>query len=229
MTIVVLLLLATLWLWLPRGQDLETPRKTMPWWCRKPVSGGKNPRQRALSMDSQLLRELAALLRSGLMFPQAVEALLRVRKEQCPVLAELQRLDVESKLLGRQAPAPGQTQEVGIESSVQRLTWCLDLSHHTGAPLAGVLEHLAEDLEAELLALQSFDAAMAGPRATARLLTWLPVAGLSAGFLLGIDVGRALLTSWAAQLSVVIGVGLWVINRIWCRRLLAVATEQALK
>ena len=76
---------------------------------------------------------------------------------------------------------------------------------------------------------ETHNAAMAGPRATTRLLTWLPVAGLGAGFILGIDVGTTLLTSWTAQLSLAVGAGLWALNRIWCRRLLAATTAQALQ
>lgn len=229
MTAVLLLLLAGVWLWPPGRRMPGRAGQT------SILGSGKLPvpragaQQLALSMDAQIIRELAALMRSGMMFPQAIEALVQVRTEQSPVLAALRQLKVQATLRGEQAVAMERTGEHEDGGSVQRLSWCLDLSSQTGAPLAGVLEQLAEDLEAELLARQSFDAAMAGPRATTRLLTWLPVAGLGAGVVLGIDVGTTLLTSWPAQLSIAVGTGLWVLNRIWCRRLLAATTARALK
>ena len=226
---VLLLMLAGLWLWLPARQFADRTRDSGMLGGRKLRPGRAGTQQRELSMDAEIIRELAALMRSGLMGPQALEALLLVRTEQCPVLVALRRLKAQAKFRGDRPFATEHTEGHEEDGSVQKLSWCLDLSSRTGAPLAGVLDQLAEDLEAELLARQSFDAAMAGPRATTRLLTWLPVAGLGAGFMLGIDVGSTLLTSWPAQLSLAVGAGLWVLNRIWCRRLLAATTAQALK
>lgn len=61
------------------------------------------------------------------------------------------------------------------------------LAAETGAPLVTVLERVAAGLAADLDAAGRRDAALAGPRATARLLAWLPVAGLGLGFALGAD------------------------------------------
>ncbi|MHA7227233.1 type II secretion system F family protein [Glutamicibacter soli] len=229
MTAVLLLLLAGWWLWHPELQLSDRTRQISILGSGKFPAPRAGAQQQALALDAQIIRELAALMRSGLMFPQAIEALLQVRTEQSPVLAALRRLKAQATFRGEQAEAMEHTGEHEDRGPVQRLSWCLDLSSQTGAPLAGVLDQLAEDLEAELLARQSFDAAMAGPRATTRLLTWLPVVGLGAGFILGIDVGTTLLTSWPAQLSLAVGAGLWALNRIWCRRLLAATTAQALQ
>ncbi len=206
MTAVLLLLLAGLWLWwTPRSASgRATDPGLLGSWKLRAASDGAQ--QQELSRDAHVIRELSALLRSGLMFPQALEALLQIRAEPCPVLDALRRLAAKARFRGEQA---------------------IEIDHSEGHK-DGV-DQLAEDLEAELLARQSFDAAMAGPRATTRLLTWLPVVGLGAGFLLGIDVGSTLLTSWPAQLSMAAGAGLWALNRIWCRRLLAATTAQALK
>lgn len=184
----------------------------------------RRPPQLELAGDAQCLRELAALLRSGMLFEQAAQALLEVRSEPSPVLHALRGIQTNYKLEGPGALGPQQSQA----SSVRRLMWCLQLCSRSGAPLAGVLEQLAQDLEADVAARQSFDAAMAGPRATTKLLTWLPVIGLGAGFLLGIDVLHTLAVSPAAQLSVAGGALLWAANRIWCQRLLASTTARAL-
>ncbi len=229
MIFIVLLVLGGVWLWPVRRSERKqvSVSKIRSWFTRR--SGRVNGAQHTLLLDAAIIRELAALLRSGVMFRQAVEALLKVRDEPCPVLETLRRMNADARILGENHPlAQGSAHRVA-DSSVDRLVWCLNLSARTGAPLAAVLDQLAEDLEAELLARQSFDAAMAGPRATTRLLTWLPVLGLGAGFLLGIDVGHTLMTSWIAQLSVVVGAGLWILNRLWCRRLMVATTTQALK
>jgi tight adherence protein B len=57
----------------------------------------------------------------------------------------------------------------------------------TGAPLAGCLRELARSQRALGQAQRDIDAALAGPRSTARLVLLLPVVGLLFGLLLGFD------------------------------------------
>lgn len=222
---ILLLVALGLWLcWLPVPRPKSS---SMVNWSRfrRGTGASIHQRQQSLELDAQCLRELAALLRSGLLFDQAVQALLEVRRESSPIAAALQQLKAHKKL--------NHNQPVSLEddasSSVRRLNWCLQLSARSGAPLAEVFDQLAQDVEADLNAHQSFEAAMAGPRATTKLLTWLPIVGLGAGFMLGIDVVDTLLSSTAAQASFVGGILLWSANRIWCKKLLNATTAQALK
>lgn len=222
---ILLLVAMGLWLcWLPVQQSKSSSTVTWPRFRRGP-SASTHQRQHELELDAQSLRELAALLRSGLLFDQAVQALLEVRGESSPVAVALQQLKAHKRLSHNQPLKV----DGHASSSVRRLHWCLQLSARSGAPLADVFDQLAQDVEADLSAHQSFEAAMAGPRATTKLLTWLPIVGLGAGFLMGIDVVDTLLSSTAAQASFVGGIFLWSANRIWCRKLLNTITAQALK
>src|SRR5690606_13925557 len=55
------------------------------------------------------------------------------------------------------------------------------LTHELGAPLADVLERCAHGITEAAQAQDARRVALAGPRSTARLLGWLPVAGLLLG------------------------------------------------
>ncbi|WP_345470402.1 type II secretion system F family protein [Glutamicibacter ectropisis] len=180
-----------------------------------------------MSEDARVIRELSALLRSGLSFHPAVDALLDVESDSGNIVQALKDLQATQRLNNQNGNRQGEAARTE-HSAVQRLHWCLQISQRSGASLAEVLERLAEDLESALVAQQSFDAAMAGPKATTKLLTWLPLVGFGFGLLVGIDVLGTLVSSWAAQLSVAVGAALWVANRVWCRRLMLSTSAQAL-
>ena len=84
-----------------------------------------------------------------------------------------------------------------LRSGRDRRVWgelaaCFDTAEASGCPLADVLARFAAHLEAEDDAEAARQTALAGPRATVRLLTWLPLSGLGLGLLLGVDpVGDA--------------------------------------
>ncbi|PRA05962.1 hypothetical protein CQ019_00625 [Arthrobacter sp. MYb229] len=227
--LILLLSAVALWLWFPGTAKNETGAR--PWQKHGIFGSSRRPDEpkHMLAEDARTIRELAALVRSGLTFYPAVDALLAAEHSQCPVRQALHQLRATHRL-GARSPSPTEpTANSAHPSSVHRMHWCLRVSERSGASLAEVLERLADDLEADLVATQAFDAAMAGPKATAKLLTWLPLVGFGAGILLGIDVQGALATSWAAQLSVVLGLALWLLNRLWCRYLLRTTTRQALQ
>ncbi|WP_148076588.1 type II secretion protein F [Cellulomonas sp. PhB150] len=89
-----------------------------------------------------------------------------------------------------------------------------------GAPLAGVLEHVAGSVAADEEAAAELDAALAGPRATARVLAWLPVLGLAVAGLLGADPLGVLLGGGVGTAAAATGAGLLVLGRAWTRALL---------
>src|SRR5699024_2357400 len=59
---------------------------------------------------------------------------------------------------------------------------------HTGISLSQILYRLADALEAGEDAHQARQAASAGPKATANLLAWLPVAGIGLAHMLGASI-----------------------------------------
>ncbi|WP_309129445.1 type II secretion system F family protein [Microbacterium sp.] len=88
-----------------------------------------------------------------------------------------------------------------------------------GAPLAEVLRALAESLQDAAAAADDVRVALAEPTGTARLLLWLPFAGLLLGFALGFDIIGVLTTNPAGVACVVAGVTLVLVARWWTSRM----------
>ena len=75
----------------------------------------------------------------------------------------------------------------GAAQRVRAVLAAARLSDDLGAPLAGVLERIASAVAADEEADGERQAALAGPRSTARVLAWLPLLGVALGALLGAD------------------------------------------
>lgn len=84
-----------------------------------------------------------------------------------------------------------------------------------GAPLAEVLRSLAESLQDAASAADDVRIALAEPAGTARLLLWLPFAGLLLGFALGFDTLTVLATNPIGIGCVIAGLVLVVLARLW--------------
>lgn len=100
-----------------------------------------------------------------------------------------------------------------------------DLARVLGAPLAQVLTRVAEGLAAAEEADGERRAALAGPRATARVLTGLPVLGVGLGLTVGADPLGVLLGGGIGTLALVAGVGLLGLGRWWIARLVRAAAR----
>lgn len=107
----------------------------------------------------------------------------------------------------------------------QRRMWldiaaCFTVCEASGAPVAAVLERLATTLEADHDAAAQRETALAGPKATVLLLTWLPLVGLGLGMLMGVDPLGALFGSpsgWAVLGS---GLGFAAAGRFWSAKMI---------
>lgn len=108
-----------------------------------------------------------------------------------------------------------------------QLAACFDVAEASGCPLADVLARFAAQLEAEEDAEAARQTALAGPRATARLLGWLPLLGLGLGMVLGVDPVRVLLETAHGRTAFALGFILSAAGRIWSARLVrgAAGTE----
>ena len=89
------------------------------------------------------------------------------------------------------------------------------LAETTGAPLASVLDRIAATLVQDAEAAGQRRAALAGPRATARLLAWLPALGVVGGFALGADPVAVLLDGGAGSVLLLTGGALTMLGRRW--------------
>ena len=97
------------------------------------------------------------------------------------------------------------------------------LAGDVGAPLGGVLDAVSGALVAEAEARAEREASLAGPRATAQVLMWLPVLGALLGWALGADPLATATDGGAGTAAVSLGVLLLVAGRLWTARLVAAA------
>lgn len=91
----------------------------------------------------------------------------------------------------------------------------LRMSESAGAPLATSLERAAEHAEERIDALLGRQSALAAPRATGRILSWLPLLGLGLGMLMGSDPVGVLTGSLLGALTGLLGLGLAFAGRRW--------------
>ena len=104
-----------------------------------------------------------------------------------------------------------------------QLAACFDIAEASGCPLADVLTRFAAQLEAEDDADAARQTALAGPKATVRLLTWLPLMGLGLGAALGVDPLATLLGTPIGMAALLAGVVLTAAGRAWSARLVGAA------
>lgn len=97
------------------------------------------------------------------------------------------------------------------------------LTHEIGAPLAEVLERCAAGITEAGHARAARAVALAGPRATARLLGWLPLVGLGLGAAVGADPLDVLLSGGLGSACLVLGVVLMAAGRWWVSALVRMA------
>ena len=91
----------------------------------------------------------------------------------------------------------------------------LRMSESAGAPLTTSLERAAEHAEERIDALLGRQSALAAPRATGRILSWLPLLGLGLGVLMGSDPVGVLTGSILGALTGLFGLGLAFAGRRW--------------
>jgi tight adherence protein B len=104
-----------------------------------------------------------------------------------------------------------------------RLAACFDIAEASGCPLADVLTRFAAQLEVEDDAEAARQTALAGPRATVSLLTWLPLMGLGLGIALGVDPVAILVGTPLGLAALAAGLVLTVAGRMWSARLVRAA------
>ena len=104
--------------------------------------------------------------------------------------------------------------------------WCV--AESAGAPLALALGELASALRDNAETEREVEVALAGPRATGRLVGWLPVAGLGLGALIGVDPVGALTHSAIGWVLLAVGAGLVGGGRLWTAALTRQAAPRAM-
>ena len=107
-----------------------------------------------------------------------------------------------------------------VAPDVERVAAAWALAERHGIPLAALLSGAQEDIRWRVRFGRTVGAQLAGPRATATVLTSLPVLGLAMGQLIGADPIGVLRGGVLGQALVVIGVGLAAAGSAWTERIL---------
>ena len=176
---------------------------------------------------SRSIGELAALLRAGLPSGQAWSHVAaacapetgwgRVMTEA----AEAGRCGADVAAALRRAGLRCRSRPVRDAATSLAAAW--QVAEQTGAPTASVLQRLAGSLRADADDRDARAGAMAGPRSTARVLTWLPVIGLGLGQLMGAEPLAVLVGTEVGRWSALAGAALAAVGAWWTRWLVRVA------
>lgn len=189
---------------------LGTGDRPEPGMERGPIgtAGGARRRRRdgtSVSAAVVAVTQVAALLRSGLPPGRAWEAVgVRCDPRGVP------DADDAARVLGAARVVPAVVAGVRLAADV-------------GAPLAAVLDDVVEATVAEDAARVARETALAGPRATARVLAWLPGAGVLLGYALGADPVGVLLSGGIGTVALLAAAVLVLVGRRWTTSLVRAA------
>jgi tight adherence protein B len=131
---------------------------------------------------------------------------------------------------GRAASAAAGANEAGTilaaEPDTRAIGLAWRLSEETGVALTGVLTRVAADLGEADEQRRAVTIALAGPRASAALLTGLPLLGIGLGTAMGTRPWEFLFGAPAGRIVCCVGVLLDVAGVFWIRRILRRAQRQ---
>lgn len=157
----------------------------------------------------------AHLLKVG-MTPQAVMSTLsRQNTELAPISRAISLGEEPGQAIAtRGSTLPREAAEVfaGMSS-----VWTV--SERSGAPAADMILRYAKAQRNALDADRERRIAMAGPRATVRVLSWLPLIGVGLGLLIGVQPVE-LFSGLPGRLSIGGGLGLYLLGRWWMSRMM---------
>ena len=158
------------------------------------------------------------------LYPTELEALARALAE----VAELSRAGLTGAALWEPVLAvPGDEVGAGLAAWVEQVagtevepyakaTCGIErLVGTVGASAGDLLDGLVATIQGHLDTTEALAGAMAGPRASARLLQYLPLAGLALGLVMGTNVVAVLCDGGIGTCALVLGLGLMLLGRTW--------------
>ncbi len=113
-----------------------------------------------------------------------------------------------------------------VADDLHRLASAWSLAEQHGVPLAELLAGARSDMRWRVRFGASVRSQLAGPRATAAVLTCLPLLGLGLGQLLGADPLGVLRSGLIGQALVVVGVGLAAAGALWSEHIVTAAVPR---
>lgn len=158
-----------------------------------------------------LAQRLAVLLQAGASPPRAWHFAARASEPHVLDGGSVEPLRplITTPEMARHAAAPA-WRELGV-------AW--RIAERVGAPLADALRSFATAQREAVETLDDIAVALAEPAATARLMFWLPLAGVVLGVALGFDTVSVLFTDPRGQLCLAVGLALLAAARVWTRAL----------
>lgn len=120
-------------------------------------------------------------------------------------------------------PPPG----TAVAPTLRALAACWSVCASSGSGLAAAVQRLEEGLRAGQAQRRAVQAELAGPRATALMLSVLPAAGLAMAGALGADPLHVLLHTPLGLLCLGLGLGLDALGLLWTNALVARAGGSA--
>jgi tight adherence protein B len=175
-------------------------------WRRCQARKQLQQRVTAVADLAETLRSFVAELRAG---AHPVAAAESVARDAPPTGADAMRVIVSTA-------RGGNAEQTRQEFAELADAWVLARQH--GLPLADVLAAVAQDLDQRARFARQTQAKMAGPRASAGVLTALPLIGVVLGEAIGADPLRVL-ASGLGQVVLVIGVAFMCAGVQWSARL----------
>ncbi|MFV0532596.1 MAG: type II secretion system F family protein [Cumulibacter sp.] len=164
-----------------------------------------------LSRDVETLQAIGAELRAGNDLAAALRSAGTVADTRmCAALTRAAQAI-------RMGDDPGAALERTAVSGVHRLAGLVRLSGSAGIALAEAVEVLADDATTQAHVRRDVTSLLAGPRATAALLTMLPAFGIVMGQTIGADPWRVLMHTNAGAIAMLVGTvlaaaGVWWTN-----------------
>ncbi len=159
---------------------------------------------------AETVARCATLLRGGV----AQRRILPLLAEEPGACPEVRR--IAERVLEGGSPADAIGRAPGSDWQLLAAAW--QLAEETGAPLAPVLERIASSLQALARLSERRAVLLAGPRATIRLVSALPLLAIGLAWLLGFDP-LPILFSFAGLLMTVFGGLLLALGVAWAARM----------
>ncbi|GAB3584851.1 hypothetical protein GCM10027406_32030 [Leifsonia lichenia] len=106
-----------------------------------------------------------------------------------------------------------------VDSSWAVLAAVWQVAEAAGAPMSPTLRRLADSLRDRAETERDVQVALAGPSATARLVSWLPAVGMTLAVVMGVDPVGTLTGSVIGWVILAAGVLLLLLGRRWMRAL----------
>lgn len=110
-------------------------------------------------------------------------------------------------------------QDHELAISLRQLSACWHVGVTRGSGLAVSVERLALSLRAQRELQNTLRNELAAPRATGRMLAFLPLVGVAMGYLLGADPIAWFLGSSAGALVLAMALALTIVGSVWTRRI----------